>query len=120
MRVRIEGRDLQRLRLTLIGPDGQTALPDDGATHAGQSMWIAAYPTVATAASLAHFQGWQPEGAWTLRIDNGGAEAKLVESAVVVRSWFTTDAATPSDPASNRTIRKSYLTSGRPNVKYTS
>jgi hypothetical protein len=95
VRVRIEGRDLQRLRLTLIGPDGQTAVLDDGATHAGQSTWIAAYPTIAPAESLARFNGWQPDGAFTLQIDNGGAEATLVESAVLVRSWFTTDAATP-------------------------
>ena len=49
--------------------------------------WRRGVPT-ATAARLSDFHGWQPEGDWTLIVNNFGGVVNLEDFAVVTRGRF--------------------------------
>jgi hypothetical protein len=84
VRVRLEGTNLQNLRLRLRAPDGREVLLDNGAGWANRTVWRANYT------NLAALQGWQPEGDWTLVVQGGAnAQAVLSDFAVVTHGSFT-------------------------------
>jgi hypothetical protein len=89
VRVRIEGTNLDALSLTLVSPRGESMLLDGGAGHAGETVWQASYPTVAPAQSLDGLLGMQPQGRWTLRVQNrGAARARIADFTVLTVGAF--------------------------------
>lgn len=89
IRVRLEGTDLQDLVLVLVSPRGETVTLEDGARRAGATVWQASYPTVAPGQSMDGLLGIQPQGDWTLRIQNRGrARATLHDFSVLTVGAF--------------------------------
>ena len=87
--VRIEGTNLQSLRVRLQSPNGREVLLDDGHTWAGHDVWQAHYSTTPTPADLTTLQGWEPEGDWTLIVEGGDhAQAALKDFRVLTHGAF--------------------------------
>jgi hypothetical protein len=92
VRVRLEGANLQNLRIRLRAPDGAEIALDNGAAWANRAVWQAHY-TTASVPLLATLHGWQPEGDWTLLVQGGNtAQAVLTDFAVITHGWFTREA----------------------------
>jgi hypothetical protein len=89
VRVRLEGANLQNLRVRLRAPNGVELALDNGAAWANREVWQAHY-TAATAPLLPTMHGWQPEGDWTLIVQRGNAaQAVLTDFAVITHGWFS-------------------------------
>ncbi len=89
VRVRLEGANLQNLRVRLRAPDGTEIALDNGGAWANRAVWQAHY-TAATVPLLTTLHGWQPEGDWTLIVQGGNAaQAVLTDFAVITHGWFT-------------------------------
>jgi hypothetical protein len=76
--------DPRRLRLTLTGPDGTSVVLHDHSGAPEQAVNGVYGATIASARSLAPFQGRSPNGTWTLRAetDAGSTAARIQGFAV--------------------------------------
>ncbi len=84
LKIRISGTALNALTLFLDPPRSSDTelLIDNGSTWSAASVWQAVYrdgdPVV-----LSSFNGWQPKGVWTIRINNSGAAVALLEDVAI-------------------------------------